>query len=207
MCDESLLCVRMITIFKELFAVKTAPKSAYTKSGRNSMGDIILHSLSFSLGPFVSFGDPQYSNKIADGIPKRKSSTIHEGISTPTPATATPVDKMQIITKAWEIYSYFIACGAIFEISLLPRQRISIMRQLGNPKADMFDQLLSMAMRDLNFSFQKYKETENYRSMNKRSLRNAVMIQSVEKGTGGSIFMRVRRALRKKVGKIHAMNT
>jgi hypothetical protein len=38
-------------------------------------------------------------NIVADGIPKRKYSTIPEGISTPAPAP--PVDKMQIITKAF----------------------------------------------------------------------------------------------------------
>jgi hypothetical protein len=203
MCDESLLCVRMITIFKELMVIKTIPKSTYT-NGRSSMGEVILQSLTSGLSSILSLANPTDSK-----LPSRRSSTSNniDGQTSPTPSSPPCVDKMQIITKAWEIYSYFIAYGAIFEISLPPRQRISIMRQLGNPKADMFDQLLSMAMRDLNFSFHKYKETENYRSMNKRALYTAVMIQSIEAGTGGSVYVRIRRKMMKKYGRVHVLNT
>lgn len=183
--------------------IKTVPKSTYT-NGRSSMRDVILQSLTSGLGSILPLTTPTDSK-----LPSRRSSTSNhiDGQASTTPSSPTCVDKMQIITKAWEIYSYFIAYGAIFEISLPSRERISIMRQLGNPKADMFDQLLSMAMRDLNFSFYKYKDTENYRSMNKRALYTAVMIQSIEAGTGGSLYVRIRRKMMKKYGRVHVLNT
>lgn len=212
MCAESLLCVRMITIFKDLLASKSTSKRSAERSTNSGIG-IILRSLSSLSGLRTSFKSELITSNNDENLINRRISFGKIPVSPVPkerdvlPPSLPPVDKMLIITKAWEIYSYFIAHGASFEIPLAPQKRITIMRQLGNPKENMFDQLMSIAMRDLNFSFQKYKETENYRSMNKRALHNAVMIQSVEAGTGGSMFVRVRRAAKRKIGRVHAIHS
>ena len=110
-----------------------------------------------------------------------------------------------ILDKAWEIYLFFLAKGSAYEISIPNNQRIEIMRMLGNPNLTMFDQLESIAMRELVHCFKNYKESKYYPFLNKSVLRTASKIKNIELGSDSFFTRKFKKAFRSNLCKVYAI--
>lgn len=208
MTSESLLCIRMITTFNEFMAGVLLKSTSNPSSARKQIlshrritnrsqcsspsNSVNKHALDPKNIPIVLF-------------PTGRKISVGGTVSVPTEwAQATP-DSEAIILKAWEIYSYFIARGAAYEISMNEENRTRVMRLIGNPRKGMFDFLESVAMTELVSRFRSYKETEHYRLLNKNVIRTAVKIRDIEIGSSGALMKKFRKAFRTKVGKVFAL--
>ena len=116
-----------------------------------------------------------------------------------------PKDMNIILDKAWEIYLFFLAKGSAYEISIPNNQRIEIMRMLGNPNLTMFDQLESIAMRELVHCFKNYKESKYYPFLNKSVLRTASKIKNIELGSDSFFTRKFKKAFRSNLCKVYAI--
>ena len=63
----------------------------------------------------------------------------------------------QIEDQAWNIYLFFVAKGAVYEILLSPKNKDDIMRKLACPEFDMFNTLEAAAKLELDIIFDGYK--------------------------------------------------
>ena len=85
---------------------------------------------------------------------------------------------------AWEIYRYFVATGACYEITLSVRQRKDVMISLAKPERKMFEVLYDTTMGHLIYNFNSYKFTDSYLNSCRR-LREDKMLRKIKAvGTG-----------------------
>ena len=108
-----------------------------------------------------------------------------------------------VIDLAWQIYIYFIAKGSAFEISVPNNNRIEIMKSLGNPNINMFNQLELIAMRELVICFNNFKETNYYLYLNRNVKRTAIKIKNIERGTNGILIKKIKKMFRSNLYKVY----
>jgi hypothetical protein len=66
------------------------------------------------------------------------------------------------VTQAWNVFKYFVALGAPFEVGISGKARKEIMLSLAKPSKNMFLDLKKTAYTNLNNSFNEYKMTIEY---------------------------------------------
>ena len=66
---------------------------------------------------------------------------------------------------AWNIFRYFSAHGAPYEVSLHSRHKKELMISLAKVHIEMFDELKKSAMSVLSVNFNTFKSTNTYRNL------------------------------------------
>ena len=178
-CVDSLLCIRMITIFKELLQKAVAdkhPLQALSSSSKCELFDALESGLSIPVAGGGGGGS-------AGGGDKRRSASMFFDKS--SSALHASVDE-----QAWLIYCYFVAVGSCYEIAIAPKCREAVMMSLVVPHLLMFAELEASAYADLSSQFRDYKNTVSYELMGRRAVTTAI-----SRAHGVSMSQKAMRAL------------
>jgi hypothetical protein len=77
--------------------------------------------------------------------------------------------------QAWDICNYFVVSGSAYEVGLSHRRRKEVLLSLARPNALLFAPLKRFIMKELRTSFELFKRTHEYASL------NYLMIQAKER--------------------------
>lgn len=69
--------------------------------------------------------------------------------------------------ESWDIYRYFIAQNAPFEVSCNGTTRKKIMLELAEPKVTTYDEVLKTVSSSLQMAFSQYANTEEYQGLSR----------------------------------------
>ena len=119
----------------------------------------------FLCGEFLSYLQEIFSCENLLCI--RKIVHFDELISVPYEPTGGRMCSEEAEICAWEIYRYFVATGACYEITLTVRQKKDVMIGLAKPGNRMFTVLQDTTMGHLISNFNSYKFTENYLNLSR----------------------------------------
>jgi hypothetical protein len=79
--------------------------------------------------------------------------------------TDTPEALAEATDCAWNIFRYFVANGAPYEVSLHSRHKKELMISLAKVHIQMFDELKKSVLSVLTVNFNSYKSTDTYRGL------------------------------------------
>ena len=174
----SLLCMRMIIIFRELLhkaVVDKFPPHATSSKSENidtlDPGFSPPTATSGSTGNGTGAGDKRRPSSF---FFDKSNNTLHASVE----------------EQAWLIYCYFVAVGSCYEIAIAPKCREAVMMSLVVPHLLMFAELEAAAHADLSSQFREYKNTVSYELMGRRAVTTAI-----SRAHGLSISQKAARAL------------
>ena len=87
----------------------------------------------------------------------------------------------EAVDESWDIYKYFIAPGAQFEVSCNQQMRKKVMLALASPKLTTYDEVLQTVSSSLSAAFAEYSTTQEYAGLS-RFLRFEKKAASVREG-------------------------
>jgi hypothetical protein len=180
--SESLICLRMIDIFKEVLQrgredhhhhAQRSPRAS------RSMSNPEHHAAHEDTGVGVNL-TPTFSRK-------RQTNIFHNA-------------QRAIEDHAWNIYIYFVAVGAAHEIGIASKCRDAVMKDLASPHEHMFAELEAVALAELTTQFRDFRNTVAYEMIGRRVVAAAKV---PEKSGMGSLLNATSMALSKRFA-VHA---
>ena len=195
--SDSLVCIRMVEIFKELIQRNqngnsrsaSGPSHSHSHSNGHGHGHVLGIGLGYShsLSPSHSHSHSHHREDDTDEpcvINTHTHTTTHTATHRARRRQSWfDSQSKQIEAQAWELYLYFVAVGSAYEISFAPKCRDAVMSSLAAPHEHMFAELEASAMAGLAQNFRDYRNTVSYEHMGRRAVA-AAQTKIHDKGYG-----------------------